>query len=72
MWIAIFICWWIGAYLSFALSWMRFTEGKFANKSKWTQAGLILIGTCLSWLNVIVELTIINKELKEEEDLWNK
>lgn len=70
MWIAIFLGWWVGAFISFALSWMRFTEGKFANKGKWTQAGLILFGTCLSWINVVYELILIERELKEEEKKW--
>lgn len=56
MLIAWFVFWWVGAFISFATSFLRY--------KKWYK---IALWTLLSWIGVGRELYLINKELKEEE-----
>lgn len=68
MWVAWLIFWWIGAFISFPLAWLRFIDSK---RSKIIKIGLIILGTILSWINIICELLLINHELKEEEKKYD-
>lgn len=70
-----FIIWAIGAILAFGLVYSEYLD--IVNKINTIEQyriehGKILIGTFLSWITIFYIMYRIHKELKEEENLWNK
>ena len=68
MWLAWALIWWCGAFIAFGPTFLRYNEGKYKNKSILYRSLIITFLSILSWISVIREMYLINKEVKQEEN----
>lgn len=62
------LVWWTGAFIAFGPTFLRYNEGKYVNKPILHRSLLITFFSILSWISIVREMYLIDKELKQEEN----